>query len=220
MAAFLAMLPALIAAGVGVGQAVAGAVKAGDAQKKKNEIPSAATDALNAAKNLAGQRKLPGQDIYETQLGERTANSTKVLEKLGAGGAGIGALANIYGAEAGAKRNLAVDAARYYASNQQNLINTQKWYSGQQNMKQAGENDVIDSENAASSALIQAGASNVMKGVGDIAGYYSYGGAGGGATGGGGAPPATGDWNGDGINPQFLKYLKSLSDNSKYLRFR
>lgn len=174
MAAFLAMLPGLIAAGVGAAQGIAGAVQAGEAKKQKFEIPSAAKDALNASKALAAQTKLPGQDIYETQLGERTANMTKNIERMGGGGSGLGTLANVYAQEVGAKRNLAVDAARYYAGNQAQLRQTQQWYSGLQNQQQAHKFNQMDKEDAASSALIQAGMSNTFKGASDIAGVHYY----------------------------------------------
>lgn len=168
---FLALLPSLIQSGVGMAQLFGGL--AGRPNRPSEPIPKAETEALDTAKRLATQTKLPGQDIYETQLGEKTAQMVGNLK--GTGAAGLGALSNIYAQEMGARRNLAADAARYYAGNQGQLIgqlgNMARW---QDKIWQENIGNKYQEQAAAASALTQAGISNAFSGLNNIAGTYSY----------------------------------------------
>lgn len=170
---FISMLPSIFKGVTGIGQLLGGLF--GQAKRPTYEIPKSATDSLNVAKGLASQTKLPGQEIYETQLGEKTANMTKSIERMGGGGAGLGALSNIYAQESGAKRNLAMDAARYYAGNQQQLkssLGQMAQYEDKKWQKNIG--DKYDEEAGASSALIEGGLKNTSTALGDVAGSHFY----------------------------------------------
>lgn len=167
------MLSSVLQGGAGLGQLLGGLF--GQPQRPTQPIPEAATNALNVSKSLAAQTKLPGQDILETQLGERTAQSTRSLEKMGAGGAGLGALANIYGQEMGQRRNLAVDAARYHVGNQSQLINQENNMANMQNqIWHQNIGDKYNQQAAASSALIGGGMTNVYNGANNLAGANFY----------------------------------------------
>lgn len=169
----LSAIMAGIQGGTGIIQLLSGLF--GQQERPKYDIPTAATESLNVAKGLAGQTKLPGQDIYETQLGEKTANMTKNIEKMGGGGSGLGTLSNIYAQEAGAKRNLAVDAAKYYQQNQRGLQGALGQYAGWQDKKwQYDVGQPAADKDAATSASIQAGMSNAFAAGNNIAGMNFY----------------------------------------------
>lgn len=170
---FLSFLPTIFKGVTGLGQLFSGLFS--QPQRPVYDIPQAEKDALKASKALASQTKLPGQDILETQLGEKTANMTKSLERMGSGGAGLAGLASIYAKEAEAKRNLAGDAARYYMGNKGQLINELNQYAQYEDKKwQKNIGDKYQEEASASSALTQAGIQNTASGLGDLAGWNAY----------------------------------------------
>ena len=202
---FLSLLPSLFQGGAGLAQLFGGLF--GQPKRPTYTIPTAATDALNVAKRTASQTKLPGQDVMETQLGENTANMTKNLERMGAGGAGLGALSNIYAQESNARRNLGVDAARYYQGNQGMLQNALGRYAGYQDKawdKNVGEK--YQQQSAASSALIQSGMSNTFAGLNNVAGANSYANLFDNKT----TPTTDNGVLGQDISPEIAAYLKSL----------
>lgn len=170
---FISMLPTIFKGVTGIGQLFSGLF--GQPDRPTYEPPKAAKDALKVSTNLASQTKLPGQQILETQLGEKTAGMTKSLERMGAGGAGIAGLSSIYAQEANAKRGLAGQAAQYYMGNQgqlRNQLNNYAQYEDKAWQKNIG--DKYEEEAAASSALTQAGLQNTSAALGDAAGSYAY----------------------------------------------
>ncbi len=170
---FISMLPTLFKGATGLAQLFSGLFN--HPKRPVYEIPQAEKDALTASKTLANQTKLPGQQILETQLGEKTAGMTKSLERMGAGGAGIAGLSSIYAQEANAKRGLAGQAAQYYMGNQGQLRNQLNNYAQYQDKAwQKNVGDKYEEEAGASSALTQAGLQNTSAALGDAAGSYAY----------------------------------------------
>lgn len=166
-------IPSIFQGITGIAQLIGGL--AGQPERPKYNIPTAATDALRQSKRLAGQTRLPGQDISEIQMGERTANMTGSIEKLGGGGAGLGALSSIYGQEAQGRRQLLGDASRYYASNQAQLGNALNNYARYQDKEwQKNIGDKYEEEAGASSALIEGGMRNTFAGANNIFGTMAY----------------------------------------------
>lgn len=171
---FLSFIPSLMQMGSGIAQLFGGI--GNQPTRPSYQIPEAEKQALAASKRLAAQDKLPGQEILENQMGEKTASMSKLAGKMGGSAVGIGALAKLYGQEQQARRNLAVDAARYKAQNQGQMIGQLSNMARYQDKAyQENVKNKYGEEAGASSALIQAGMSNAFSGLSNIAGAGSYG---------------------------------------------
>lgn len=168
---FLSLLPSLFQGGAGLAQLFGGLF--GQKEQPKAVIPQAAKDALNIAKHQANT-EMPGKALLETQIGERTAQLTNNIGKMGGGAAGLGALANIYGQELNARRNLTSQAAQYKNQMTNQLIGAEGAMAGQENrVNDYNVNQGIRNQQA-TSALIQGGMHNVFSGLNNVAGANAY----------------------------------------------
>ena len=147
------------------------------------QVPTEALSALSSAQALAGQTRLPGQDLIEQQLAGGTGAAIQATREAATtpqdimGGA-TQAYQNLY---INPLRDLGVSAAQRYDANQQNMqaqLNNVAQYRNQEWQ----QNVQLPYQNAmqTSGQLASAGQQNLYSGISDIAGgVANYGLAGG-----------------------------------------
>lgn len=172
LSALVSTIPGLFKAGTGLIQGQrAKEIQAG-LVRPEYEIPASVEEALFSSKQQAGLTRLPGQDILEAKLASSTASGAKnIKEAADSSSSAIGAIAELYGQEMGARRGLEVDAANFYQQNQGQLRNMLNIH-GQYQDKQFDMNEYqpyVESARA-SSALNEAQIQNLFSGVSDLAG--------------------------------------------------
>lgn len=74
--------------------------------------PEAYQMMVDMAKGRMYQR-LPGANMYENQIGQATASGVNALKEMGTGAEAYGGIAGLYGNDMAARRNLAIQDARY-----------------------------------------------------------------------------------------------------------
>jgi hypothetical protein len=144
-------------------------------EREPYKTPEAITDLVSMAENVAGQRRLPGQDIMEQRIASTAAQRAgDVMEGTAGTGAGIGALAMLNRGTAEAQQNLAVDAANYYAQNQRflaNALNTQAQYQDKEYM--INQQMPYEAGMRASAMLKEGGMQNLWGAVSSGFGYLA-----------------------------------------------
>lgn len=161
---------ALIAQGVlGVGEKIYGGIQRAKAEKefKKHpyEIPGSVNRMLDVVRGVASQRKLPGQEFAEQQIGATTAQGVEAATRVGRSASdALGALEGLYGRQMQQQQNLALAGAQNWQENQMRYANTlermgayedQKWqynhlYPYMQKMTAAGEMQMAGNQNIGS----------------------------------------------------------------------
>lgn len=141
------------------------------------DIPQGATDALNNAKGLASQIRLPGQSTIEGRLDQTTANRVSLAERAGLGGTDlINNASKAYGDQQNSENQLGVAAAQNYNENQKNLQAQQNNMANWQNMKWNWETgDPYQSKQRAIAALKGAQLHNQEQGFSNVAGGLTMG---------------------------------------------
>lgn len=116
------------------------------------EIPSAATEALNIAKQQASQRGFAGQEYAENRLEQRTANTTADILRGGTNsGDVLASLTQVDANNRGAENEMAYFAAQDYNSRINNLGQANNQYAAWQGEKQ--QKDVYDKFNRTAAAI-------------------------------------------------------------------
>lgn len=118
-----------IAGGSGISEIVAGIIgtnKSQDAIRKLRkeypnmDIPTAITMATELARQDAQRTRLPGQDLYESQIQQSTAQGISASREAATSAADVlGATTSLYGQQSQAMTNLQIEAARQQAANRQ-----------------------------------------------------------------------------------------------------
>ena len=84
-------------------------------------MPTELNQILGISKYLASQRGLPGQDIMQRNLANTTAQGVGAVQETTTGGAGLGAVAQMYGNQQQQQMNLDVAGANAYAQSLQGV---------------------------------------------------------------------------------------------------
>jgi hypothetical protein len=118
---------AVIQGGVGIGEIVGGMIiqdetqgKIKDWQKKYPEmdIPTAIVQATDLYRQDAQRTRLPGQDLYESQIQQNTAQGISASREAATSAADLlGATTSLYGQQSQAMTNLEIEAARQQSAN-------------------------------------------------------------------------------------------------------
>jgi hypothetical protein len=108
---------------LGVGEKIIGGIQKNKAQKEfdknKYEIPSSVNAMLDTVRGVASQRKLPGQEIMEQQIGSTTAQGVEAATRVGRSSSdALGALEGLYGRQMQSQQNLALAGAQNWQENQ------------------------------------------------------------------------------------------------------
>jgi hypothetical protein len=175
MAAFVAAIPALISAGVGIWQTLK-ANKLAKEERPDYQIPQSEKDALSIAQQLATQRELPGQDIMEQNIRSGTASGiSRMTEVADSPAMLLGNIANMVGKENQSMNELGIAAANYYTQNQRNLQSSLQ-RMGQQELSKWQYDEMKPYEEAmhAAATMREGGLQNIVGGVkGAVAGVMS-----------------------------------------------
>src|SRR6056297_1866120 len=136
----------------GIGEGVTGIVQAivGSRQYKKNkekldellanrpdyDIPEGYFSNVELAQQQASRTRLPGQSLYEQQIGSRTASGIRQSrEAATSSGDLLAATSNLYGQETDALTNLQIQAAQQQTQGEANLMSARNTLSAQQEKK-------------------------------------------------------------------------------------
>jgi hypothetical protein len=175
MAAFVAAIPALISAGVGIWQTLK-ANKLAKEERPDYQIPQSEKDALSIAQQLATQRELPGQDIMEQNIRSGTASGiSRMTEVADSPAMLLGNIANMVGKENQSMNQLGIASANYYTQNQRNLQSSLQ-RMGQQELSKWQYDEMKPYEEAmhAAATMREGGLQNIVGGVkGAVAGVMS-----------------------------------------------
>ena len=139
------------------------------------EIPEAEKQALQLAKNMGAQTRLPGQEAIEGQLDETTANTLATIERMGYGGASdINAASRAYGNQQDKETQLGIAAAGNRQQNLRNLQGALSHYATYEDKKwNLNELQPYEQDSRAKAALYEGGMTNLTGGLKDIAGGLS-----------------------------------------------
>lgn len=160
------MLPGLIETGIGIYQGIEGSEQ-GKTKRPKYEIPKEVEAALNNAKTVAAQTKLPGQEITEDKMRAGGAESIRAMQDMGT--SGMGAIADISRGINREQANLDIAAAQNWQANQRALMNQQNIMGGWQDKQQQWDvRDPYLDAMAASSSMTEGSMQNITTGVGDM----------------------------------------------------
>ena len=100
------------------------------------DIPTSLLDATALYKGLSEQTRMPGQDLYEQQIGQNTAQGMAAAREAStSAGDVLGAYSTLYGQQNQAMTNLQIEASRQQAMNQ-NLYGQQLNTLGQAEQQQ------------------------------------------------------------------------------------
>jgi len=154
---------------LGVGEKIYGGIQRQKAERefKKHpyEIPGSVSKMLDVVRGVASQRKLPGQEFMEQQIGATTAQGVEAATRVGRSASdALGALEGLYGRQMQQQQNLALAGAQNWQENQMRYANTlermgayedQKWqyntlYPYMQRMTGAGEMQMAGNQNIGS----------------------------------------------------------------------
>ena len=154
---------------LGVGEKIYGGIQRQKAERefKKHpyEIPGSVSKMLDVVRGVASQRKLPGQEFAEQQIGATTAQGVEAATRVGRSASdALGALEGLYGRQMQQQQNLALAGAQNWQENQMRYANTlermgayedQKWqynhlYPYMQKMTAAGEMQMAGNQNIGS----------------------------------------------------------------------
>jgi hypothetical protein len=154
---------------LGVGEKIIGGIQRNKAQKEfdknKYEIPSSVNAMLDTVRGEASQRKLPGQEIMDQQIGATTAQGVEAATRVGRSSSdALGALEGLYGRQMQSQQNLALAGAQNWQENQFKYANSlrilgdyqqEKWkykslYPYMQKMTGAGEMQMAGNTNIGS----------------------------------------------------------------------
>jgi hypothetical protein len=135
-------------------------------------IPTAATESLGIARNMASSFDMPGQANAEQALNQQLAGGINNATNLASSGPeALAAAVSLYGNRMNAQNTLAGQAAQNYMGRQQNLQNQLASYADLQqaqwdwNTKQKYLADA-----ATASAMKQAGQTNMFNAISNVAG--------------------------------------------------
>lgn len=144
-------------------------------KRPQYEIPLAEQQALQLAKNMGAQTRLPGQEAIEGQLDETTANTLSSIERMGYGGASdINAASRAYGNQQDKETQLGVAAAGNRQQNLRNLQGALSHYATYEDKKwNLNELQPYEQDAKAKAALYEGGMTNLSGGLKDIAGGIS-----------------------------------------------
>lgn len=154
---------------LGVGEKIYGGIQRQKAERefKKHpyEIPGSVSKMLDVVRGVASQRKLPGQEFAEQQIGATTAQGVEAATRVGRSASdALGALEGLYGRQMQQQQNLALAGAQNWQENQMRYANTlermgayedQKWqyntmYPYMQRMGAAAEMQMAGNQNIGS----------------------------------------------------------------------
>lgn len=170
--AALGAIPAGMQFGMGLQQMAAS--KKARRKRPTYERPGEATEMLSLARIRATKQKLPGQDLLEQKYGASTANVMKHAQKTNDPNAFLQSVATASGAERNAMGNVHMAAASENARLNAELMNALQ-SSAQYSDKEFAYNkdQPYQQAAAASSALKEAGLTNIHGGVSGMAGMAS-----------------------------------------------
>jgi len=154
---------------LGIGEKIVGGIQRNKAQKEfeknKYQIPSSVNAMLDTVRGVASQRKLPGQEFMEQQVGATTAQGVEAATRVGRSASdALGALEGLYGRQMQSQQNLALAGAQNWQQNQFKYANAlermgsyqdQKWqyntlYPYMQKMTGAGQMQEAGNQNIGS----------------------------------------------------------------------
>lgn len=107
----------LVKSAIGIGQMLFGKKP----ERPTYTMPTEFNQILGISKYLASQRGLPGQDIMQRNLANTTAQGVGAVQETTTGGAGLGAVAQMYGGQQQQQMNLDVAGANAYAQSLQGV---------------------------------------------------------------------------------------------------
>jgi hypothetical protein len=155
--------------GFGIYDRIAGSVQRKKAErefaKHPYEVPGSVNKMLDVVRGVASQRKLPGQEFAEQQIGATTAQGVEAATRVGRSASdALGALESLYGQQQQRQQSLALAGAQNWQENQMRYANTlermgayedQKWqynylYPYMQRMTGAGEMQMAGNTNLGS----------------------------------------------------------------------
>ena len=121
------IISSAVAGGTGISEIIAGVIgtnKSADAIKELRKrypemsIPEAIVQATDLARQDAQRTRLPGQDLYEQQIAQSTAQGIAQSREAATSAAdSLGATTSLYGQQSNAMTNLQIEAARQQAQN-------------------------------------------------------------------------------------------------------
>lgn len=153
----LALAPELIKAGLGVAQMIKGQ-ELGKTDRPVKSVNSAATQALNINKFLAGSRNAPGVVETEQNLGENYANTLQVAKEIGNPDVG-----QLYRNETRALSQLGVEDSKFRTNALFNLASQLNSYGNlQDDVFEYNKVDPYNNAMEASNNLKNAGATNAF----------------------------------------------------------
>lgn len=116
-----------VAGGTGIAEIISGVLgmeKAKDQiqdlrkEYPEMDIPTAIVQATDLFRQDAQRTRLPGQDLYESQIRQNTAQGVSASREAATSAADLlGATTSLYGQQSGAMTNLQIEAARQQATN-------------------------------------------------------------------------------------------------------
>jgi hypothetical protein len=135
--------------------------------RPKQEIPTAVTQGLNIARNLASTNEMPGQYNAEQKLNQQLAGGVYNATNTAASPAeALAAAVALNGNRMGAQNDLAGQAAQFHYNAQNNFANALDNYGNWQN--KVWETNMFDkylTDSATASALRQAGQTNMFNAI-------------------------------------------------------
>lgn len=144
-------------------------------ERPEYEIPEAERQALELAKSMAAESRIPGQSAIEGRLDQTTANTLATIERMGYGGASdINAASRAYGNQLEKETELGVAGAQLKQQNERNLeqaLSRMGTYEDKQ--WKLNEYDPFQQESAAKAALYEGGMQNLFGGLKDTTGGIS-----------------------------------------------
>lgn len=107
----------LVKSAVGIGQMLFNKKP----ERPNYQMPTEYNQILGISKYLASQRGFPGQDIMQRNLVNSTAQGVGAVQETTTGGAGLGAVAQMYGSQQQQQMNLDVAGANAYTQSLQGV---------------------------------------------------------------------------------------------------
>lgn len=170
--AAISAIPSAIQGVVGLTQSAKSKNILKDLQRPTYNIPTEATAALNAAKNLASSNQMAGQTNVEQRLDQASANAMYGIEQNATSGAeALAALTGVYSNQMGQENALGLNAAQDYQRRQQAAQSAMNTYAGWQDKAwDYNTNQPYQDKLSAAQALGEAGMRNKYEGLKGVVG--------------------------------------------------